>query len=65
MKFEILKMKIEINQLNEDLNEKSSDLTIPNLKKENTHLRELVKKYQESKISKVGIITFYIDSLDW
>ena len=50
MKIEISKMKIVINQLHEDLNAKNSDLTIPNLKKENNRLRELVNKYQKSNL---------------
>ena len=54
-------MKIKINQLHEDLDEKNSDLRIPNLEKKISHLRKLLnsKRVKKSRISsevKVGEI---------
>jgi len=42
-------MKVTINQLDEEVNEKNADVTIQQLKKENTQLYQLVNKYRESK----------------
>ena len=42
-------MKVTINQLDEEVNEKNADVTIQQLKKENSQLHQLVNKYRESK----------------
>ena len=42
-------MKIKINQLNEQVNESTTDFIIQQLKKENNQLQKLVNKYRESK----------------
>ena len=42
-------MKIEVNQLDEKLNEKNTDLVVQELRKENKQLHQLVNKYQKSK----------------
>jgi len=42
-------MMVTINQLNEEVNEKNADVTIRQLKKENSQLHQLVNKYRESK----------------
>ena len=59
-------MKIKINQLDEQANERNADFIIQQLKKENDQLHQLVNKYHESKnaskisddlkTKKVGII---------
>jgi len=42
-------MKVTINQLDEEVNEKNADVTMQQLKKENSQLHQLVNKYRESK----------------
>ena len=42
-------MKIEINQLHEDLDEKNSDLRIPNLEKKISRLRKLLNSHRAKK----------------
>jgi len=42
-------MKVTINQLDEEVNEKSTEVTIQQLKKENSQLHQLINKYRESK----------------
>ena len=41
-------MKVKINQLDEEVNERNADLTIQQLKKENDQLHQLVNKDHES-----------------
>jgi len=59
-------MKVTINQLDEEVNAKNADVTIQQLKKENSQLHQLVNKYRESKnvnrIS-VGPPTEKVDSI--
>ena len=42
---------MKINQLQEELNEKTPDLKIKMLREENSRLHKLVNKHQESKIA--------------
>jgi len=42
-------MRVTINQLDEEVNEKNANVTIQQLKKENSQLHQLVNKYRESK----------------
>jgi len=42
-------VKFKINQLGEEVNKKNADVTIQQLKKENSQLHQLVNKYRESK----------------
>jgi len=42
-------MKVIINQLDEEVNEKNTDVKIQQLKKENSQLHQIVNKYRESK----------------
>jgi len=42
-------MKVTINELGEEANEKNTDVIIQQLKKENSQLHQLVNKYRESK----------------
>ena len=44
-------MKIKINQLAEQANERNADFIIQRLKKENDQLHQPVDKYHESKIA--------------
>ena len=41
-------MKVTVNQLEEQVNERNPDLTIQQLKKENNQLHQLVNKYRQS-----------------
>lgn len=42
-------MKVKINQLNEELDEKNSDLRIENLQNENNRLSQLLNRHQVSR----------------
>ena len=42
-------MKVQINQLGEQVNDSNADCHIQQLKKENNQLRQLVNKHHESK----------------
>ena len=48
-------MKITINQLDEEMNKRNTDLVIQQLKKENDQLHQLVNKYHEKNIKRVSV----------
>ena len=48
-------MKVKINQLDEEVNERNTDLIIQQLKKENDQLHQLVNIYHESHVERISI----------
>ena len=48
-------MKVKINLLDEEVNERSANLTIQQLKKENDKLHQLVNKYHESHAKRISV----------
>lgn len=48
-------MKVKINQLNEEENERNADLTIQQLKEKNDQLNRLISKYRESRTRRISV----------
>ena len=48
-------MKVTINQLDEEMNKRSADLVIQQLKKENDQLHQLVNKYREKNAKRASV----------
>ena len=48
-------MKVKINQLDEEVNERNADLIIQQLKNENDQLHQLVNKYHESHVRRISV----------
>ena len=57
-------MKVKINQLDEEVNERNADLIIQQLKKENDRLHQLINKHHESHVRiSVGSQTKHVGSI--
>ena len=48
-------MKVKINQLGEEVNERNADLIIQQLKKENDQLHQLVNTHHESHVKRISV----------
>ena len=48
-------MKVKINQLDEEVNERNAELIIQQLKKENDQLHQLVNKHHELNVKRISV----------
>ena len=49
-------MRVKINQLDEEVNERNTDLIIQQLKKENDRLHQLVNNHHESHVKRISVV---------
>ena len=49
-------MKVKIDQLDDEVNERNADLIIQQLKKENDRLHQLVNKHHESRVKRISVV---------